>query len=68
MIKKILESSAIIRILIFLATAIIFAAIFIISKEKIEEKSDSLNIKLAYVEENPFRENILEDLKFSYKK
>ena len=68
MIKKFLESSAIIRILIFLVTAIIFAIIFIISKDKVEEKSNSLNIKVAYVEENPFKENILDNLKISYRK
>lgn len=67
MIKKFLESSTIIRILIFLVTAIIFATIFILSKDKAEEKSDSLNIKVTYVEENPFKENILDNLKFSYK-
>ena len=68
MIKKILESSVIIRILIFLVTAIIFATIFILSKDKAEEKLDSLNIKVTYVKENPLKENILDDLKFSYKK
>ena len=68
MIKKFLESSAIIRILIFLVTAIIFATIFILSKDKAEEKLDSLNIKITYVEENSFKENILDNLKFSYKK
>lgn len=67
MIKKILESSAIIRILIFLVTAIIFITIFIISKDKVEEKSNSLNIKDTYVEDNSFEENILDNLKISYK-
>jgi len=68
MIKKFLESSVIIRILIFLVTAIIFATIFILSKDKAEEKLDSLNIKVTYVKENPLKENILDNLKFSYKK